>query len=59
MLTVTLFILCIMIYYISGSINKSKNLQSMYSLYYLASTYSGLIAIFRELTPKYHENVQQ
>lgn len=53
-----LFILCIMIYLNFGTTNKCTILQSMYHFYYLASTCFG-IAILRELTPRFHYNIQQ
>jgi len=42
-----------------GSTNKYIILQSLYYAYYLAPICFSVIAIFRELTPKYHYNVQK
>jgi hypothetical protein len=43
----------------SAGTNKCIILQSVYYVYYLASVCFSIIANFRELTPKYHYNVQQ
>jgi len=37
-----------------GNTNKCTILQSVYSLYYLAPTCFGIVAIFRKLTPQFH-----
>jgi len=37
-----------------GNTKKCTIVQSVYSFYYLASMCFGIVAIFRELTPKFH-----
>jgi len=52
--TFTLFIPCIVIHSNTGNTNKCPILQSICSLYYLVPTCSGVVDIFRELTPKHN-----
>jgi hypothetical protein len=45
----------------SGNTNKYTILQSVHSCYYLAHTCTcfGIVAIIRELTPRFYYNIQQ
>jgi len=43
----------------TGSTKKCTILQSVHYVYYLARICFSVNAIFRELTPKYHYNLQK
>jgi hypothetical protein len=46
-------------YYSSGGTKKMQNHNNNVFLYYLAPTCFGIVEVFREVTPKFYENIHQ